>query len=172
MIFIIKSSLLTITLGFFMGCSGISNDTSNIDTLIITSNRHESIALAEHLQVRNEQLVLSIPANKADTTLYILGPEKDLLLETNERTPDAVRYAHAIPTESTSDLDTEIINGYQDISAPCLSPRLPFRPALDSPTVTRGLVDSLVFVFWPLYWTRGLIAPPSFRSALCCALRF
>lgn len=83
MIFIIKSSLLTITLGFFMGCSGISNDTSNIDTLIITSNRHESIALAEHLQVRNEQLVLSIPANKADTTLYILGPEKDLLLETD-----------------------------------------------------------------------------------------
>ena len=75
--FITKSIITTLIVALFTGCSGITNDSENIDTLIITSNNYESIALAEHLQVRNKQLIITIPANKADNTLYIVCPGEE-----------------------------------------------------------------------------------------------
>ena len=82
--FLSKLVVITIISALFTGCSGIPNNEENIDTLIITSNNYESIALAQHLQVRNNQLIVAIPANKADTALYVMGPGEDKLLKIDQ----------------------------------------------------------------------------------------
>ncbi|MCM8538913.1 MAG: hypothetical protein NE328_01430 [Lentisphaeraceae bacterium] len=77
--FLLKSVLLSLFSIFVVGCSGIDNDCDEISTLIITSNNYESRALAEHLQVRNNQLVMLIPSNPNDKTLYVSGPDQQLM---------------------------------------------------------------------------------------------
>ncbi len=78
--FITKSIITTLIAAILTGCSGITNNPDNIDTLIITSNNYESRTLAEHLQVRNKQLIITIPANKADNNLYVVGPGEEMPL--------------------------------------------------------------------------------------------
>ena len=77
--FLLKSVFFSLFSIFVVGCSGIDNDCDEISTLIITSNNYESRALAEHLQVRNNQPIMLIPSNPNDQTLYISGPDQQLM---------------------------------------------------------------------------------------------
>jgi len=77
--FFLKSTLFSLIGFFVVGCSGLENDCDDISTLIITSNSYESRALAEHIQVRNNQPILIIPNNPNDKTLYVNGPDKQLM---------------------------------------------------------------------------------------------
>ena len=72
--------LLSIVYVLSTGCSGLSNCNDNVSTIIITSNNFESRALAEFLQVENNQPIIELPGNKADTKLYVKGPDKQLMI--------------------------------------------------------------------------------------------
>lgn len=91
--FLLKSVLFSLLSIFMIGCSGIDNDCEEISTLIITSNNYESRALAEHLQVRNNQLVMLIPSNPNDKTLYISGPEQQLMKIDQDRFYSFISFA-------------------------------------------------------------------------------
>ena len=82
--FFFKSLAVSLVVSLFAGCSGINNDRDDITTLIITGNSFESRALAEHLQVRNNQPILAIPGNSNDTALYVMGPGQDKLLKIDQ----------------------------------------------------------------------------------------
>ena len=91
--FSIKTMLLSLLSIFVLGCAGIENDCDDISTLIITSNNYESRALAEHLQVRNNQPVMLIPSNPNDKTLYISGPDHQLMKIDADRFYSFVNFA-------------------------------------------------------------------------------
>lgn len=91
--FFLKCSLLTLITAFFTGCAGLENDCDDISTLIITSNNYESRALAEHLQVRNNQPIMLIPSNPNDKTLYISGPDQQLMKIDADRFYSFVNFA-------------------------------------------------------------------------------
>lgn len=91
--FLLKSVLLSLFSIFVVGCAGLDNDCEEISTLIITSNNYESRALAEHLQVRNNQLVMLIPSNPNDKTLYVSGPDQQLMKIDQDRFYSFINFA-------------------------------------------------------------------------------
>ena len=77
--FLLKTLLLCLTCLYFVGCTGLQDNKKNIDSIIITSNNYESRPLAELIQSRNDQLIIQLPGNKADTKLYVNGPNNQLM---------------------------------------------------------------------------------------------
>jgi hypothetical protein len=82
---LLKIFLILLPLIITSCSSGIENDDEEISSIIITSNNYESRALAEYLQLRNNQLIMELPGNKADTKVYIKGPEKQLMVIDNDK---------------------------------------------------------------------------------------
>ena len=92
--FIVNFLLLTIVYTLSTGCSGLSNDKKDVSTLIITSNNFESRALAEFLQLENNQLIIELPGNKADTKLYVKGPDKQLMIINDEKFANFINFTN------------------------------------------------------------------------------
>ncbi|NQZ59294.1 MAG: hypothetical protein HRT88_17715 [Lentisphaeraceae bacterium] len=74
----IKSLLALSLMIFFTACSGLKNNKDNVDTIIIASTDYESRALAEHLQHRNNQLLMILP-NNGDSRVYVGGPDQQIM---------------------------------------------------------------------------------------------
>ena len=92
--FVVQFLLLTIVYAVSTGCSGLSNSKSDISTVIITSNNFESRALAEFIQLRNNQPILELPGNKADTKLYVKGPDKQLMIIDENKFANFLNFAN------------------------------------------------------------------------------
>ena len=75
-----KSLLTLVILYVFTGCAGLPNHKDAVDTIILTSNFSESRALAEHLQVRNNQLIMEFPHDKSINKIYVKGPNESMMV--------------------------------------------------------------------------------------------
>ena len=76
------------------GCSGLPNDKKEVSTIIVTSNNFESRSLAEYLQLANNQLIIELPGNKADTKLYVKGPDRQLMVIDDEKFANFISFSN------------------------------------------------------------------------------
>ncbi|MCM8537643.1 MAG: hypothetical protein NE334_17010 [Lentisphaeraceae bacterium] len=91
---IVNFLFLTIFYIVSTGCAGLPNDKDEITTIIVTSNNFESRPLAEFLQIRNNQPIIELPGNKADTKLYVKGPDKQLMVIDDNKFANFINFSN------------------------------------------------------------------------------